>query len=595
MTQTIACSTKNKYPNIDMSIPSDLDKNIADLLTEFKNEVGSIIKKSLDSAQSKLFEYESNAQKNDILRSDTLNEISRNKITDEQKPLLIKDLKNKINYKDMSNEIESLKNRSEYDLFLNGINDIISPISIDYESFEIKMPKKFSELKIINVVFDYTIEINYFNNWHTKDNFKFTNKFNYSLTDSKDLVEWWENIVNNLVTEVWNQTDLTFITPEKLGITTDDKFISKNRNLFPNYINNEVFAKEVTQYFDKKLDSKNKIKSSFKNFKNIYSNVEWTKELNANSASTYDYKDGKTGQKTYDFIFRDTSSKIDKVIGNSNYSFEEGIYNYINSESEKWLINYKKDLDVQINKLSLNSNKTNSINKLGYIYLKGLQISFDDYTQELPTIKLFSSYSINKNENIYVNNKKIENSDLLRSIYNNVLSGVKSFKNTFGIRKSKFSYPLSAFTGSNPSLNKNIWDIAVNEIGFTDGKLFWWLYEEINNVLSLTHSLLKEQYNYLLKNGNQDNYKWNFGRKTYFTYGYRNTTDKKGFFLEAFVENPSLEGVPGGLAAGEKSVEIDYKLDFLNLIFNSYDGWRWQPAGSNVFQRNGTRLFERVT
>lgn len=179
---------------------------------------------------------------------------------------------------------------------------------------------------------------------------------------------------------------------------------------------------------------------------------------------------------------------------------------------------------------------------------------------------------------------------MFSSIYFNSYNGIKSYKETFGTRETKNDLALSAFTGKNENINKNFWDISKDY--WTNFDNYIYFSSKISKTFGLVLDELKPFKNYLLLSGNQNIYNLDFGKNAislkYFD------GDKKGVYFHNYARNPSLEGVPGGGAAGEESINILYQLDFVNLKFNSQEGWCYKPTTPGSITRYNTSVFEKV-
>lgn len=595
--QIIACSTNNKGEDgIDKEPPTtEEEESLNKIIEKFKYEVSTIINKQVENTISNFFEHESNAMKNSFLKYDLLTKIENNNLTDQQKKDLKTDVKHLVDYKTIENEIQNLKNEAYYDSILKNVEKVLKDIEFDFHTLKIDFPKDSEKLKIISVRCDYKFVANYETRDHFIESYNVKNTMKYSQTSDTKIVGWWKNLVENLKNEVFEKAELTHLNANLLGIKQekDDKFFNKSSKLLPNYVNTNTFSSQVLKYIDKNslLEGQGVIK--FKDNSNLYKEVEWVEELVANKTTDYNWKDNKEGQNLYDYIFRDKKSTDTKSVSGTQKTIDESLYNYINTNAPTWVDSHKQNTFdfLKKNNLKTDTDAVKSANKIGYIKLTGLQFHIGkNYIHDLPDFKLLTSYAIDEKEDIYQDNKTIENSKLFASIYFNSYNGVKSYKETFGIRETKNDLALSAFTGKNEKINKNFWDISKDFWANSNGIIY--LDTKISKTFGLVLDELKAFKDYLLLNGNQNTYKWDFGNNAV-SLKYDDGS-KKGLYFKNYAYNPSLEGVPGGGAAGEESINILYQLDFVNLKFNSQEGWRYRPTTPGSITRNNTSVFEKV-
>lgn len=501
------------------------------------------------------------------------------------------DAKYLVDYKTIENNIQNLKNDVYYDPILKNTEKVLKDLIFDFETLKIDFPKDNEKLKIISVQCNYKFVANYETRDHSIESYDVKNTMIYSQTSDNKIVEWWKNLVENLKNEVFENSEITHLNANLLGINQEknDKFFNKRSKLLPNYVNTDTFSSQVLKYIDKNslLAGQGEIK--FKDNSNIYKEVEWVEELVANKTTDFNWKDNKEGQNLYDYIFRDKKSTNTKSILGTQKKVDESLFNYITTNASTWVESHKQNTFdfLKKNNLKTDTDAVKSANKIGYIKLTGLQFHIGkNYVHNLPDFKLLTSYAIDEKEDIYQDDKTIENSKLLSSIYFNAYNGIKSYKETFGIRETKNDLAFSAFTGKNEKNSKSFWDIS---------KDFWpssnniiYLGKRISRTFSLEPDELKEFKDFLLLNGNQNTYIWDFGSNN-ISLKYDDGS-KKGLYFKNYAENPSLDGGPGG----ELSIDIFYQLDFVNLKFNSQEGWRWQPTKPGSITRYNTSVFEKV-
>jgi len=599
-TQIVSCSTKNNT-KVDPTEPEKQgtgeEESLDKLIEEFKSDINKIVNDELNATKSNLFELESHAQNNSFLKNDILKTIKGNNITYQQKEALIKDLKNKINYNIMDTQIQKLKSNPKYDILLRDIEKVLQRIEIRTDTINIKYTEDKSTIKISNITFDYSIVTNFKNKDKVTEEYGVKNSFNYSQTNNEKITGWWENLMDKLSNVIYDKSDITHLTFKNLQVNDDkDKFFTNNKYI-SNYINNGKSAETILKLIDNNNELSQFGKLSFKDQKDIFSRVEWNLELSANKTSTfYNWKDKSSNAiGLYDLIFRNKSDLITKQMGENNVKVENALYNHLNLSIDSYTSRFKKDAESLTKNWKIDNTTSyfNSAIKFGYIYFSGLKLTIgENYTQELPEFKLFSSYSIDETENIYVNNRGFVNSPLNQSIYYNALKGINAYKEIFGIKPTKYEYALAAFTGKSEKIKENLWDLiyklAPSE---NEGKVY--MDKNLFNIMSLNLNLLKKYKDYLLMLGNQSTFKWKFDRDYHIV---MKCDDKinRGINFYRYMANKDLQNEPNGAAAGDIGINIRFILDFLNLEFYSTEGWRWQPKYPSAFERYNTSIFEQA-
>ncbi len=599
-TQIVSCSTKNNtkvVPTEPEKPGTGEEESLDKLIEEFKSDINKIVNDELNATKTNLFELESHSQNSAFLKNDILKTIKENNITDQQKEDLIKDLKNKINYNIMDTQIQKLKSNPKYDILLRDVEKVLQRIVIRTDTINIKYTEDKSTIKISNITFDYSILTNFKNKDKVTEEYGVKNSFNYSQTNNEKITGWWENLMDELSNVIYDKSDITHLTSKNLQVNDDkDKFFTNNKYI-SNYINNGKSAETILKLIDNNNELSQFGKLSFNDQKDIFSRVEWNLQLSANNVWTlYNWKNKNfNGRGLYDLIFRNKSDLISKKMGENIVRVEQPLYEHLNLSIDSYTSNFKKSAENYSKKLKIDNTTSyfNSAIKFGYIYFAGLKLTIgENYTQELPEFKLFTSYSIDETENIYVNNRGFVKSPLNQSIYYNSLKGINAFKEIFGIKPTKYQYALAAFTGKSDKIKENLWDIIPNLAASEDeGKIF--MDKKMSNIMSLNLNQLNKYKDYLLMLGNQSTFKWYFNRDYHIVMKYDNKI-ARGINFYRYVDHKALENDPNGAAGGEKQINIRFNLDFLNLNFYSTDGWRWQPKNSDAFERYGTSIFEQA-
>ncbi|AGR41181.1 hypothetical protein [Spiroplasma taiwanense] len=158
------------------------------------------------------------------------------------------------------------------------------------------------------------------------------------------------------------------------------------------------------------------------------------------------------------------------------------------------------------------------------------------------------------------------NSNLFGAMYYNLISGIKSFQDTFGLvdredyLQEGINGPIVKFTGSskdNTNSLKNIWNgFKVNNNQYISA---------LNNSLSLRHSELTKYKDRLLENGYQKQFNWSFenepenGNGTVYTYF--GVTDKG-----VIIDNYSY--------SGDEKLYINFYQNFINVNFVISGIWK---------------------
>jgi len=347
-----------------------------------------------------------------------------------------------------------------------------------------------------------------------------------------------------------------------------------NNNKVGEYFRNKEFGDNFLKYFKKEVleTAKNpviqKLNLSLDN-ENAFSKIDWNLKLENKTATKYEWQDEiGNGKSMFNEIFRNNPIKEKLVLAGEKSSVNKGLYNYVKNESEEWFKKYNIGIDTfkSKNQIDFSNKDLSSTSKLGYVYLKGLQFKIDDdYTQELPELKLLTGYSVNKKEKNWEANKykSIEESKTVASIYNNAKQGIDAYIETFGIVNTNNTNILATFRGKTPKIAKNLWDTFKNSVAVYN--------DQINSSLSLKNDS-QDQYNqrtyrdYLLKTGNQETFSWRFVRNSFNMIF--NINDSGVVYEYRKFQNGRYT-----TETGENNLEINFALDFVNVTFNVDKIW----------------------
>lgn len=381
-----------------------------------------------------------------------------------------------------------------------------------------------------------------------------------------------QTLQNQFFKDKKDDNSSAWLDANSLKISEDDKLLHDN-NKVSDYFSNVNFKNGLVSYIQRDLEeTKNNEFAKTLTFAEgveVLSKIEWSHSIENKQPTLYGWKDEtNNGKKMMDLLFKGLSDKKTKSLGSSEQEVEESLYNYIQENSNSLFENYKSNTESWVANLKDDAIKgidLSSTSKIGYAYLKGLQFKIgDDYTQELPEFKILTSYSVDKNEKNWENDtfSAIEKSKTLAAIYHNSLKGINSFKNNFGITNTTDSNAITAFSGVKPNRAKNLWDTLKNT-----GNQYK---QALNSSLSLKDDDQKEFREILLKEGNQETFEWKFDRSTFnLVFG----IDERGLFNKIVYY------------AGEKYLDINFALDFVNINFRVDGIWTTKHKNQILFEK----------
>ncbi len=597
VTTIISCGSKNKGTEETPEPGTQEERpDFASVIANFKKEVSTIVSNELIKANKNLIEVENKGQavNNEFLKKDVIQKYKGDeakKVTDEDKNKLKNDINKKLAIDNIKNELNKLKEKSEYDIILKGVKNVFKDFTLDFDNLKIDyksfkdqetMQRDGSEVQpkesfTSNIKIPFKIKA-LFKDQESKDDEStlIESNFIYSLTDSNNIEKLGNSIVQTLQNQFFkdkkDDNSSAWLDANSLKISEDDKLLLDN-NRVSNYFSNASFKNGLVSYIQRDLEE---IKNNefaktltFAEGVEVLSKIEWSHSIENKKSTLYDWKDEvNNGKKMMDLLFKGLSDKKTKSLGSSEQEVEESLYNYIQENSNNLFENYKSNTESWVANLKDDAIKgidLSSTSKIGYAYLKGLQFKIgDDYTQELPEFKILTSYSVDKNEKNWENDtfSAIEKSKTLEAIYHNSLKGINSFKNNFGITNTTDNNAIAAFSGIKPNRTKNLWDTLKNT-----GNQYKYA---INSSLSLKDDDQKEFREILLKEGNQETFEWKFDR-TVFNILF--DIDEQGLFNKVVYYS------------GEKYLDINFALDFININFRVDGIWTTKHKNQFIFQK----------
>ncbi len=607
VTTIVSCNSKNKSESNGVKEETNNGNFFAEAINDYKKEVNEIITRNIMEANKNLIEIETENNINKFLKKEKIKEFagtnSKN-IKDSDKNDLKEDVFTKLAVSNIKKELNDMKNKNKYNIILDKITNVYDDLEIEWSSLQIsykclncdsKVQKNSTDKEgyTSNILLSFKIKTLYTDQVNKLSEYNVENDFIYSLTNSQAFMLLGETINKeleyNYLLDKMEQSDL-WLDPKMLGFDLEDKDknLVDDSNKTKTYYQGKTFEETLLKDIKNKLlnsssesDIIKTIELSFSQ-ENIDSKIDWKAKLNSHLVrpKLYDSDmNGKDieGQKLFKYVFNRTESlqEDNKVLGGTSQKINVQVFNYLNSISEEMFDNYKKAIDDVKNEIKKDnkslSNKVDiidfsSTSQIGYVYLKGLQFTIGDYVQKLPEFRLLTAYSVDKNTKNWINGKNmtLEVSKTLESIYYNIIKGIDSFRNTFGIVDNYGTTAFTTMSGKIKNLSKNLWD--------TFGDSTSWFKYDINNSTSLNYSSQKEFRDYLLKTGNQEIFSWTlFGEKA-------DTVVKKTTY--GFINNGTVLNV-----IGSQFQDVNLRLDFININFRIKGYWNYNAKGKHIIER----------
>ncbi|AKU79665.1 hypothetical protein [Spiroplasma turonicum] len=575
----------------------------AELLKQFQNEVNDKLKTYLEenNIKSNLLKHVKDTTNYKFLNQTNLKGMENTDdgiFTKEQLQNLNADIKEHIlQTSGLKVYLSTITNNSSYSSIVDGIDNLFNDININ-ENYKFKKQESQKTSKSISIadetsslsVYTLDITINFKINYKDKDKqlttFNSNNaKLLISLTDNDAITTYWDSFVKNISKLALNK-GASVITSDDLNLNDkEDKFIN-NDDIIKNYVNKNNSIDENKGLSEKLIDmisseeDFNKLKESlgavidFKEKQDVYSELTWLTSFYADSEIELNWEND--GKKLFDRVFKMISEEKDQKLSGSNtpIKVESSIFDYLSTHVNEWAKSYKLNFDkvnqIDDDNIIFDDNDTEALNnihnsvKFGTIKLKGLELKFtsnSELTLELPEFNIYSTYTIDNNEKIMATTFNIENSKTFKSIYFNLNNGINAYNKVFGTFNPENERAITGFTGinaySSDDNEKNLWDTL---------DLFD---KSVNNkwITSLIGLNLKKvdvdqliKRNSLLFNGNQKNFDFTFKNfKSQWFLNYQ-------FLLR---ENGLIFNKPKVNTKGEKSIDIIFKLDFMNVTFKT--------------------------
>lgn len=143
VTTIISCGSKNKSTEETPEPGTQEEKpDFASVIAEFKKEVSTIVSNELIKANKNLIEVENKGQaaNNEFLKKDVIQKYKGDeakKVTDEDKNKLKNDINKKLAIDNIKNELNKLKEKSEYDIILKGVENVFKDFTLDFDNLKI--------------------------------------------------------------------------------------------------------------------------------------------------------------------------------------------------------------------------------------------------------------------------------------------------------------------------------------------------------------------------------------------------------------------------------------------------------------------------
>ncbi len=589
---TLSCSTKN---TANKPVNPIEDKDYLKTIEEFKREVNSMVSSELMKANEKLIELTKDENRNKFLNKSNITTFAgkENTLNKENKNSLLVDLNNKLFIQDIKSKLNTIKNDTKYNIILDGVDNLFDKLEISWNTLNItyknyERDTSTSENKekgfASNVKLNFALVINYKDKEGVLEEHKIDGSFIYSLTNDEAIKYFGETTIKELKNKYFIESNKTkknsLLDASALGLDSKkDKFFNKD-SLVASYFNNESFKNDLLTFIKNDLSStKNnefiqRLDLSFASNIDTFSKIDYLVKLQNKSPKSYAWKDEKdNGKDIYDFIFKKEYVEPKSDSSNNNDNKIPTLYKYLSGETTSMLKKYKEDLQTFINNLDyfdqaekekLLTKDLSCTSKLGYVNLKGLQFKIgNDYSQELPEFRILTGYAVDLDDKNWDDTRfaSIDTSKTLSSVYYNTLNGIESFHKTFGIKSPKNERAMSAFTGSTPGIITNLWDLFRAQ----DNQYR----RELNKSLSLKLPTQKEYLDKLLLEGNQSTFNWQFLREAFDVVIFINNS---GLFIHQIYTN------------GEKAVDINFSLDFLNINFTIDGIWAY-TTGLTIIEK----------
>ncbi|QGS51990.1 lipoprotein [Spiroplasma tabanidicola] len=636
----VACSKKSSQKENDQDsekLPELLNYDIA--LVDYLKEVSEIINSEIKRASENWFQevnYDSSylfIKPKVIKMIDGINEesttslktIFENPKNNDKKVEFLSDFKSLINYQRIVESIIKLKGKEKYSILLNNVNDN-ELFSIDEDKlltneeggikfFETDQGssnnfKKRNESKesyiSINVKFNFIIRYSENNKTQSiKEDRTFKDfDFNFISTSNKALTY----LINNKVKELkyaFLGADKFNTLIKKTNFVDDDKFITNNKDevksLIEEKFSEKGFKKAISDKIKETTNLNENINIDFSNDpnqkifelndKNLNADGEyWDYSLKATTNSKFKWKNNDNysitpnlikNEELYNYIFKNIS--IEKTKDN----YDKSLYDYVKNNYKTWLADYYASVSNDEESKDIKALKKST--NMGLFNIKGLKLKINNFSVDLNEFYIAVGYQVSDEE--ITSPDLNENSVIFKSIIANLQKGIESYHKTFGIENTSDEYKIAAFSGE--IYDKNLWDsFDQNYIsGLYSGEykgvamMHWQLtLKRFSKVLSLDVSNRSDNgleiqdtaRKFLLKEGNQTIYNWEFLTETLIGFILKNEIngdpDTNGFYMCKIYK------------LGDETSDIRFKLNFVDVTFTTDKIWKLHGSASEMYR-----------
>ncbi|ASP28218.1 hypothetical protein SCORR_v1c04440 [Spiroplasma corruscae] len=592
-TSVIACGNSetndNGSNNVDPT-PNETD-TYDQVFTLFKKEVTDIINKNISIESKNWFQQEDesltskfkffkqekiasyfdnyqagevkNANLSDIFKKDQANATN-----------YFNDLKFKVGFDKIKSEINALKSKTEYDILLNGVTDIItiensladsgestSKISVlDTTTTETNNETKKGYIISSSANFNFSIHYNSSDN-SAISNFDVKSSLDYTLTSYPGLAKF---IMDQSSSIKWAYLKNVDTTGYIKGVDESNKLINSFSTIKENV--NSMLSNDKTDIIKSLNDSLNasigKDLAGFFKFEN--------KKVENNNLPLYNIEELKE-DNVWDYKINPTVSNYswnNEQKGWSDSSFKNGedLMKYIfikdektnDSELNKYLLeNLKKWSSEFIQSVETNEDLTSetdgyqniktNLNKLSavkFIPLNNIQLSIGDtFKKDMDEFKLGYGEAIDINNNF---SSLVETDNTFKAIRDNVKQGIVKFNEIFDMKFGENTTDNKQTLFTVKKENSFFWDFAKVSKKMSD----------LNNLfsLNLNNSDVISKRKLLLEGGNQNDYSLVINDKRIYT-------SPLLYREQLGLESPILTGI--------NYYDVNIKFDYLNINFRT--------------------------
>ncbi|ASP28296.1 hypothetical protein SCORR_v1c05240 [Spiroplasma corruscae] len=588
-TAVIACGSENPSNDVDPAPETNEVDSYNETLNTFKKEVSEIINKNIKLASQSWFENDDGNKNFSFFKKNNYssyftnyvqNKTNNTNLTDifninsDNKTNYFNDLKLKTNYNKIKEEVEALKSKSEYDILLSDVTNIItidesladtegdvSKLSI-YESKNSESVNK--DGYILNTIANFNFSIKYKNADNTNvTNFNQRSTLNYTLTTYKGLAEGisdksksikWNYLQKDLNNENNDgYLDLSSINKES---ESDDKFVknsSKIKETLKNKFNDPL--KAIIEELNKSLESLGELKDFIKfspknendnsfNFEDLNDSNLWDYKVEP-SVSNYSWKNNRTGWNDDSFL---NGSELYKSIMFNKGEGNSSLDNYLSDNIKNWSNTFVKNVleseaDSQILENETVKSNLKKLLSIKFLSLSNIQLKIGDFTKDMNELKIGYGSTVDITESL---DNLTNESRTYKSIKQNIKNGLNQFSEIFKLEDSYTS----------PSQNTSLFTVK------SDNEFFWNNANNIHNTNDLSNffSLNKNETDFIKKRkkiideGNQSNFEFNFSPSG-------GNVPSLGYNDTGLQMTRPWSGMP--------YIDINIKLDFLNLNFRT--------------------------